>query len=300
MPGLSSLPSAVSLDEVISVMGRDGGVIVEDYLPASIIDELKADLLPEIAARSTGGDNFTGTSTRRMSALFAKTRRVADVALHPLLLGAAEHFVNEPIVYGSGEHARAVRPGLRIGASQLIQIGPGESAQPLHRDHWAMCWRYPDYGRQVRVQVMLAISDFTEENGATQVVPGSHRWSEDRLADPREAVSAEMKSGSALLFLGSTHHGGGTNRSRGEFRTGLTTGFDSAAVRQEENMYLALDAATVRSYPEQIQRLLGWSFTPDTYMGWVEIDGEMADPNRLLQPAHHLAKLAGKARDQRT
>lgn len=283
MPDLTHLPGAAALEDVIAVIDRDGGVIIDDYLPPAIIDELKADLLPRIAARHVGRDDFSGFRTRRMSGLFDKTRRVVDVMMHPLFLGAAEHFVNAPSVYGSGEHERAVRPGLRIGASQLIQIGPGEGAQPLHRDHWAMLWRYPDYGRrQVRLQVMLAISDFTEENGATQVVPGSHLWTEDRVPDPSEAVSAVMPSGSALLFLGSTHHGGGTNRTAGEYRTGLTAGYDSAAVRQEENMYLALSPEVVKSYPEQIQRLLGWSSTPETYMGWVEIDGEMADPHRLL------------------
>ena len=107
-------------------------------------------------------------------------------------------------------------------------------------------------------------------------------WSEERVAAPSEAVSAAMKAGSALLFLGSTHHGGGTNRTADQYRTRLTMGLDSAAVRQEENMYLALSPDVVKSYPEQIQRLLGWSYMPETYMGWVEIDGEMADPIRLL------------------
>ncbi|HYC55426.1 MAG TPA: phytanoyl-CoA dioxygenase family protein [Candidatus Binatia bacterium] len=280
---LAELRADASLDDVIAVIERDGGVIVEDFVDAAILRELKADLLPAVEACSTGRDDFSGVNTRRMSALFAKTRRIADVVTHPLLLGASEHFVNSPIVYGCGEHARSVRPGLRIGATQLIQIAPGQEAQPLHRDHWALLWRYPDYGRQVRVQVMVAVSDFTEENGATRVVPGSHLWSEDRVADPCQAVPAEMAAGSALLFLGSTHHGGGANRTSDQFRSGLTTGLDSAAVRQEENMYLALSAEVVRSYPEQIQRLLGWSYMPETYTGWVEIDGEMADPNRLLR-----------------
>ena len=282
MADLTRLPGDASLDAVIAVIERDGGVIVEDFVPPTLVTELKADLLPKIDACSVGQDDFSGFRTRRMSALFAKTRRVADVVTHPLLLGAAEHFVNRPAVYGAGEQVRSVRPGLRIGGAQLIQIGPGEGTQPLHRDHWAMLWRYPDYGRQVRAQVMVAVSDFTEENGATRVVPGSHTWSEERIADPSEAVPAVMKAGSALLFVGSTHHGGGANRTTDQYRTGLTTGLDSAAVRQEENMYLALGREVVKSYPERIQRLLGWSHTPETYMGWVEIDGEMADPIRLL------------------
>ena len=282
MAVLTRLPGTASLDEVIAVIERDGGVIVENFLPPAILAELEADLLPRIEACSAGRDDFSGLRTRRMSALFAKSRRVADVVTHPLFLGAAEHLINSPVVYGSGQHVRCVRPGLRIGATQMIQIAPGEKAQPLHRDQWAMLWRYPDYGRQVRLQIMLAISDFTEENGATRVVPGSHTWSDERVADPAETVSAAMEAGSALLFVGSSHHGGGTNRTADQYRTGLSIGLDSAAVRQEENMYLALSPDVVKSYPEQIQRLLGWSYMPETYMGWVEIDGEMADPIRLL------------------
>src|SRR5262245_6491393 len=232
MADLTRLPGTASLDEAVAVIERDGGVIVEDFLPPATIAELEVDLLPRIEACSVGRDEFSGFRTRRMSALFAKSRVVADVATHPVFLGAAEHFVNAPVVYGSGEHARSIRPGLRIGGTQLIQIGPGEGSQPLHRDQWAMLWRYPDYGRQVRVQIMLAVSDFTDENGATRIVPGSHTWSDERVADPAEAVPAAMNAGSALLFVGSTHHGGGTNRTADQHRTGLTMGLDSAAVRQ--------------------------------------------------------------------
>jgi ectoine hydroxylase-related dioxygenase (phytanoyl-CoA dioxygenase family) len=123
-------------------------------------------------------------------------------------------------------------------------------------------------------------------------VPGSHTWSEERVADPSEAVSAAMKAGSAFLFLGSTHHGGGTNRTANQYRTGLTTGLDSAAVRQEENMYLALSPDVVKSYPEQIQRLLGWSYMPETYMGWVEIDGEMGGPDAAARMTAASARIS--------
>src|SRR5687768_4290266 len=102
MADLTRLPGAASLDEVVAVIERDGGVIVEDFVPPAIVAELKADLLPKVEACSTGRDDFSGFRTRRMSNLFAKTRRVADVVTHPLLLGAAEHFVNTPVVYSSG------------------------------------------------------------------------------------------------------------------------------------------------------------------------------------------------------
>src|SRR5262245_65633692 len=106
MAGLTRLSGTASLDEVVAVIERDGGVIVEDFLPPAIISELKADLLPKIEICSAGRDEFSGFRTRRMSALFAKSRRVADVVIHPLLLGVAEHFVHRPVVSGWATHRR--------------------------------------------------------------------------------------------------------------------------------------------------------------------------------------------------
>jgi ectoine hydroxylase-related dioxygenase (phytanoyl-CoA dioxygenase family) len=129
---------------------------------------------------------------------------------------------------------------------------------------------------------MVALTDFTAENGGTHMVPGSHLWNDERTPDLSEAVPTEMKAGSAALFLGTTYHGGGANQTENDFRTGFTMALDSALIRQEENMYLSLSPEVVRSYPEQVQRLLGWASHPVLNTGWVDIDGKMADPNRLL------------------
>ncbi|MBS0412486.1 MAG: phytanoyl-CoA dioxygenase family protein [Proteobacteria bacterium] len=282
MTDLVRLSNQNTVDEVVEIIERDGGVIVENYLSPEIIEELKADLLPKIAQNSPGGDDFSGFKTRRMSALFAKSRRMVEVVTHPLFLGAADRLINVPVKYWSGEREIGLKPGIRIGATQLIQIAPGETPQNLHRDHWAVLWRTPQYERHVRLQIMLAVSDFTAENGGTLVIPGSHTWPDTRVPKMDEAISTVMKAGSALLFIGSTYHGGGLNKTNGEYRTGLTVAIDAATVRQEENMYLALSPEVVKSYPVEIQRLLGWSYTDETHMGWVEIDGEMADPLRLL------------------
>ncbi len=175
------------------------------------------------------------------------------------------------------------KPGLRIGATQLIQIGPSENAQRLHRDDWAFMWRHPAYGREARLQIMIAISDFTADNGGTLVIPGSHTWNDERIPQTSEAVPTEMRAGSALLWLGSVYHGGGTNTTTDEMRTGLSIALDAANVRQEENMYLALSPDVVKSYPEDIRALLGWTYAEDSYMGWVEIDGQMSNPLELLR-----------------
>lgn len=281
MTGLTKLACSATAEEVIAVLERDGGVIIEGFLAPGTLEGLREDLIPRMQKQSTGRDPFSGDKTRRMGALFAHTRHVAEVVTHPLYLPVARHILSKPVLTWAGDVQYETAPDVRIGVTQAIQIGPGQGAQPLHRDDTVFLWRHPTYGREARVQIMLAISDFTAENGGTLVIPGSHKWDDDRAPQLSEALATEMPAGSALIFLGSTYHAGGENVSE-ELRTGVTMALDAANLRQEENMYLALPQAVVASYSEEVQRLLGWSAGSNN-MGWIEIDGQMADPNQLLR-----------------
>jgi ectoine hydroxylase-related dioxygenase (phytanoyl-CoA dioxygenase family) len=244
-----------------------------------------------MARQASGRDAFAGFSTRRLSALFAHTRHCAAIATHPLYLPAAEHFLCRPRDVWVGEERLALAADVRIGATQAIQIGPGQAAQPLHRDDTAFLWRHPTGEREGRVQVICAVSDFTVDNGGTLVIPGSHLWDDERKPARSEAIPTVMKAGSALIFLGSTFHAGGANVTANEYRTAAGLALDASNVRQEENMYLSLPSELVASYPEQIQRLLGWS-AGTNHMGWVERDGQMIDPIHLLR-GDDLAPLRG-------
>ncbi|WP_434664968.1 phytanoyl-CoA dioxygenase family protein [Paraburkholderia sp. A3BS-1L] len=273
-------------EDVIAVLERDGGVIIEDFLTSGDLAGIKSDLLPLIDKQSTGRDNFSGGHTRRLSRLFAHTRHLATVATHPLYLPVAEHFLCRPREVWVGDKRLTLTAGVRIGFTQAIQIGPGQAAQPLHRDDSVFLWRHPTGGREGRVQIICAATDFTAENGGTLVIPGSHLWDDERKPDLSETCPVVMKAGSALIFLGSTFHAGGANTTTAEYRTAISMSLDAANVRQEENMYLSLTSAQVASYPEQIQRLLGWS-AGDNHMGWVEVDGQMIDPIKLLGDVDH-------------
>jgi hypothetical protein len=281
MTGLTSLPGDAALDDVIAVLERDGGVVIEDFLVPKTLAGLRQDLLPLMARQAVGRDPFAGHRTRRLGALFAHTRHCAEIATHPLYLPAAEHFLCRPRDVWVGADRLTLAADVRIGVTQAIQIGPGQGAQPLHRDDTAFLWRHPTNGREGRVQVICAVSDFTAENGGTLVIPGSHLWDDDRQPQLSEAVPTLMKAGSALIFLGSTFHAGGANITTSEHRTAAGMALDASNVRQEENMYLSMTSAQVASYPEQIQRLLGWSAGAN-HMGWVEVDGQMIDPIHLL------------------
>lgn len=279
------LPSSASVEDVVEVILSAGGVIIEDFLDAALLQNLKADLDVILATTPTGSDpEFAGTRTRRAGSLFARTRYMADVALHPLFKGAADKILRRKICYGWFGNQRVEQvPDIRIGVTQAIQIGPGQGEQPLHRDDFAFFWEHTPTSGEARLQVMVAITDFTAENGATLVIPGSHKWDDVRMPTREETVQAEMSAGSALIFIGSTYHAGGSNRTGDFWRTGLTMTYDLAQVRQEENLYLALPTEVVKTFPEELQSLLGWSWIPSSKMGWVEIDGEMCNPIELLQ-----------------
>jgi ectoine hydroxylase-related dioxygenase (phytanoyl-CoA dioxygenase family) len=286
MKDLCRLSGEATADDVTLALERDGGVIVEGFLARRTLEGLRADLLPLLARQAVGRDGFSGHRTRRLSALFKHTRHCAEIATHRLYLPAAERFLRRTREVWVGEERLALGADVRIGVTQAIQIGPGQGAQPLHRDDTAFLWRHPTGGREGRVQILCAVSDFTAENGGTLVIPGSHLWDDERKPERSEAVPTVMAAGSALIFLGSTFHAGGANITAGEYRTAVGLALDASNVRQEENMYLSLSSEVVASYPEPIQRLLGWSAGAN-HMGWVEVDGQMIDPIHLLGDADH-------------
>ena len=278
--GLVTLPNTCTTDEVIAVIERDGGVIISDYVSQDTLDSIRTEIRVPLDAVGFGQDDFSGNRTRRLGAVFKHTKHATEVVLEPHFQAAARHFLEVPTSCYFGDDSVEMVANMQVGVTQIIEIYPGEGAQPLHRDDAIWQWQHPEGGRQARVQVMLAVTDFSAENGGTLVIPGSHKWGDSRAPKREEAIPTEMKAGSALIFIGGTYHAGGTNPTETP-RTGLTLTLDIGWLRQEENHYLALPGELVKEFPEEVQRLLGWGVCPP-FLGWIEIDGLMSDPNILL------------------
>jgi ectoine hydroxylase-related dioxygenase (phytanoyl-CoA dioxygenase family) len=281
MTDLTTLDATCTLEEAIAVVERDGGVIIRDFFDAATVAELRTDIDLAMATTPWGQDDFSGHRTKRLYGVFQHTRHAATAVRHPHYAGLANHFLELPVPVYIGADQVELSPTYTVGVSSIIDIHPGEGAQPLHRDDTVWQWRHPEGYRQARVQIMVAVTDFTAENGGTMVVPGSHLWGDDRGPRVEEAVPTEMSAGSALIWVGGTFHGGGTNSSDGN-RIGLTIGLDLGYLRQEENAYLTYPTEVVKSFDEDIQQLLGWSVCPPG-TGFVEYQGTMADPIFLLQ-----------------
>ncbi|MGB5957581.1 phytanoyl-CoA dioxygenase family protein [Pseudomonas sp.] len=278
---LSTVSSDASLEQVVEIIRRDGGVIISDFVSPTTLKSLTEELDAYLNATPCGVDPyFAGTQTRRVARIIGRSDTAVEVALNPLFIGAARQLLQTPTHVWVGSDRIEMAPDIQLSITQAIQIGPGQGLQPLHRDDATSLWRHPQYGREARLQMMLAISDFTDENGATRVIPGSHLWDDERMPTQEETVAAQMKAGSALLWMGSVYHGGGANTSDVP-RTGLTMAYDLAFLRLKENHFLSIPIERVRQLPAEMQRLLGWSAS-STLLGWVEIDGQMRDPQELL------------------
>jgi len=147
----------------------------------------------------------------------------------------------------------------QLHLTQIIEIGGGESSQSIHRDRWAFLHRFE--GVEPEVSTIWALCDFSEANGATRVIPGSHRWQErslTRALREEDTVPAEMPKGSVVIYLGSTFHSGGANKT-GLARAGLNVDYNLAFLRQEENQYLSCPSEVARTLPKEIAKLIGYT-----------------------------------------
>lgn len=244
MPKLVTLSSDTAVDTLLEVIERDGAVIVEGLLDETSRQRFLEETGPYMEATRHGFDDFTGRSTTRTGALVARSRTCCDMILQPTVLAGAKQFL-EPY---------CLRVQLHL--SQIIRLKPGQGAQMIHRDRWA--WGKYLKGIEPQFNTIWALTDFTEENGATRVVPGSVDWPDDRRAAPEEICQAVMKAGSVLLYTGSVFHGGGENRSSGD-RIGVNLTYSLAWLRQEENQFLSCPPEIARDLPAELQDLLGYT-----------------------------------------
>ena len=241
-----------------TTLEHDGYCVVENVLDAATVDGIRAGLRPLFDATPSGRDDFEGRRTRRVYALFAKTRVLDALAVHPMVLETLE---------------RVLGPA-QLSAPTAIEIGPGERAQPLHPDD--AIYPIPRPHPEIVVNVMWPLDDFTVENGATRVVPGSHRWIDERPGPTTDTVAVEMPAGSAMLSVGSLWHGGGANATELP-RAGVVLHYAVSWIRPVENHGLAVPRDVVRTLPERLQELLGYNLYPP-FLGYV--DGR--HPLRLL------------------
>ena len=224
-------------------VATDGYTIIEGAFDVALADELRTDLdrmereLPVVPA----GNSFEGAATLRVYNLLARSELSWQIPVHTEVL---------PVVEGVLDH------GCLVSSLSSIVICPGETAQPIHADDQLI--PIPKPHPPTVCNTMWALTDFTEANGATRLVPGSHLA--DRSPDygrDYESIPAEMPAGSVLVWHGSLWHGGGANRSD-DRRYGVAMNYCAGYIRQQENQQLGIPPALVARMPERLRQLVGY------------------------------------------
>jgi ectoine hydroxylase-related dioxygenase (phytanoyl-CoA dioxygenase family) len=242
---LQTLDADCSATEINDAMVRDGACIIENLLSAEELAAIDADTAPWIEQSQLGGDDFVGRQTKRTGALIARCPTTRPVITHPLILEAANLLL------------RPYCERIQLHLTQTIDIFPGQEAQILHRDRLAWGGFLPK-PIEPQFNTIWALTDFTEENGATHLVPGSHLWDLDRDAEPGQTIQAVMSRGSVLLYSGTVIHGGGANRSdAARLRMNIT--YCLSWLRQDENQYLSCPPHIAKDLPQDLTNLLGYT-----------------------------------------
>lgn len=287
MAQLQSFPARSVLDgdrtdEVVEVMKTDGAAILTDAMSQEVLTRVRSELDPWIDSTPGGRDDFTGRKTCRTGALIARSEACRDVVMDETVLALANRFL-EPFTNR-----------IQLHLTQTIAIGPGQGSQPLHRDRLAWGGYIPN---QIEPQfnTIWALTDFTEENGATRVVPGSVGWDDERRATDEEKTQAVMPAGSVLLYSGSVIHGGGENRSDA-VRIGMNITYTLGWLRTEENQYLSCPPELAKELDPALQELIG--YTMGNYaLGYYSDPSEVYGVSDLLPPEMALGRKPDRRSD---
>lgn len=278
MPELQKRPVSAPTEEVLEIILRDGALILTDVISEQDLAELNAELNPYMEATPVGRDDFTGRSTTRTGALVARSPKTRELVMNEAVLAAVGKFL-EPYCHR-----------FQLHLTQIIRLMPGQGKQAIHRDRWA--WGKYMQNVEPQLNTIWALTDFTKENGATQVVPGSADWPDDRDPKPEEICQAVMPAGSLLLYTGSVFHAGGENRSNGD-RVGLNITYSLGWLRQEENQFLSCPPEIARDLEPGLQDLLG--YTQGSYaLGYYTPPLPPGEGPEIIGPEHAVGRKAGQ------
>jgi ectoine hydroxylase-related dioxygenase (phytanoyl-CoA dioxygenase family) len=247
-------------------LDEQGYTLIPNFLPADLINSVNA-LYDAMLGSHQGRNNFEGHRTERIYTLVARHRIFQDIVEDRRILALCDALF---------------QPNYLLTASQAIVISPGETPQPWHTDD--SFYPLPRPRPMVSLSTIVAVEDFTAENGGTEVIPGSHRWDDEQIAgayysgdaetDPAYArrlegmaITVQMEAGSCLVFAGTLLHRGGANRGSGT-RRAFSNQYCQPWARTQENFFLAIPPREVAAMSATVQSLLGYSIHPP-FMGQV-------------------------------
>lgn len=232
-----------SIDTWTARLRQEGYCIIPDALPRATLAALEAELDPAFEQTPFCEGGFYGATTKRFGRLLARSSHAAALVQHELVLGLAETILAPWC------------DTIQLNVTQAIAIYPGATSQVPHRDQDMWCGPVGEI--EYLVNVIWPLSAFTADNGATRVWPRTHGAAALDAEPATDAVAAAMTPGSALVFLGSTLHGAGGNRTD-QVRRGLVVGYSLGWLKPYENPWLAYPPAVARHFPPALAALAGY------------------------------------------
>ncbi|ORY29769.1 hypothetical protein BCR39DRAFT_588145 [Naematelia encephala] len=300
---LVTLPADADFAEIREVIDRDGGIIISNFASEELMDQMNDAIDPYFdAVVASGvmdeyvrdGVNFFPKNNVHVYGTFGKAPEVASKLLEtPVHKQIMDHYLNDEYKFVVGEDIHSHNSGWGLLLTNAMRVSPGSIPQQLHRDQVVHCVpQTPFSGYATQMGCLIAGSDSTEANGATRVVPGSHKWEWDRRPKPEESVPAAMKKGSALFWLGQTVHGSGQNHMEPGSPNSVRKLYGMFGVRdylrQEENLFLASPWETVKDCSTYALTKLGYVKTASG-VGMVDL----GHPLRWFKPLAHYRQQAG-------
>ena len=271
---------------------EDGFCVIPNLVPPAQMAALDEELRPRFDATPFCDGYFNGYRTKRFHGLLKRSRGAAALVLNPTILAIAEAFL------------LPFCEKLQLNLTQAVEIHPGELSQIPHRDE--NMWPAKDRSTEYLINIMWPLSDYTPANGSTRLWRGSHRQPDLTSPTPPEAMSASMKPGDALVFLGSTLHGAGANESD-TIRRGVLVSYCLGWLKPYENMWLTYPPDIAQSFPRPLQDLVGYAQhkpnlgnydgqCPSVLLG-AQVPDILATTDAVL-PAHEEALRAYAARER--
>jgi ectoine hydroxylase-related dioxygenase (phytanoyl-CoA dioxygenase family) len=275
------------LAQQLAELDDQGYTVIENFLDADGLARVREGLAPHLRTHA-GRNNFEGFKTERVYTLVGRGKVFEDIAEDPRVMGLLDALL---------------MPGYLLTASQAICIYPGEKAQPVHYDD--SFYPIPRPRPSISFSTIVAVDAFTAENGGTEIIAGSHRWSDAQVAGSynsrnteggvppeveRMLVPVEMPAGACVFFHGTLMHRGGANRSHAP-RLAFSNQYCEPWARTQENFYLGVPPELVRGMSPRVQTLLGYEIMPP-FMGHVTA----SHPTKVLREGYVNAVAAGRAR----
>jgi ectoine hydroxylase-related dioxygenase (phytanoyl-CoA dioxygenase family) len=290
-PVLRRIPASIGAAKALQILKDDGAVVIQNFLTSAQLLGLNEEINPQLVKRPFVCESqgewksaVPGAHTKRLNQLPAFSQIFRQEILNMPLM----HEICDPLFKATG-------CDYWMNTATVVQIGPGNPAQTLHRDQELFPVFNPigKNAPEAIVNFFCALSEFTDENGATRVIPGSHRWDDfttDVTTCVPQTIPAEMNAGDCLLFSGKLVHGGGANHSLGNARRGLALGVQASYLTPEET-YQHVPRSIVESMTPLAQKMIHWrsAYCPAAGGLWQINGNEMAAEIELKskQPLKH-------------